>query len=204
MLIGTNHDEFTMFAGLRYLRLGRGVSSAEYPATLKDIFGADGRAVLAHYPPDRYGGDVSLAYSAAATDGTFACVADRIAGALSRRAPVYAYEFDDPHAPAPDPLRHVPFPVGSSHALELRYLFNVGGAPPLNPRQRVLSEQMIGYWSQFVTKGAPEAVLERCAAVRGGLARAVGNRCPVDMGPDGCRCRAPFASSVRYRDPVNT
>lgn len=157
VLIGTTHDEFTMFTGLRYLRLGRGVRAAEYPGVLADIFGADGRAVLAHYPPDRYGGDVSLAYSAAVTDGTFACVADRMTGALGRRVPVYAYEFDDPHAPAPDPLRHVPFPVGASHSLELRYLFNVGGAPPLDPGQRVLSEQMIGYWSQFVTKGVPEA-----------------------------------------------
>jgi para-nitrobenzyl esterase len=54
-------------------------------------------------------------------------------------------------------LQHTPFPVGASHSLELRYLFNVGGAPPLDSGQRVLSEQMIGYWSQFVTKGAPEA-----------------------------------------------
>jgi para-nitrobenzyl esterase len=156
VLIGTNHDEFTLFAALRYLRLGRGIRTAEYPAVLADIFGSDGRSVQAHYPPDHYGGDVSLAYSAAVTDGTFACVADRMAGALRRRAPVYAYEFDDPHAPAPDPLRHVPFPVGASHSLELRYLFNVGGAPPLDPAQRVLSDQMIRYWSQFVTKGAPE------------------------------------------------
>jgi para-nitrobenzyl esterase len=156
VLIGTNHDEFTLFAALRYLRLGRGIRTAEYPAVLADIFGSDGRSVQAHYPPDHYGGDVSLAYSAAVTDGTFACVADRMAGALRRRAPVYAYEFDDPHSPAPDPLRHVPFPVGASHSLELRYLFNVGGAPPLDPAQRVLSDQMIRYWSQFVTKGAPE------------------------------------------------
>jgi para-nitrobenzyl esterase len=40
--------------------------------------------------------------------------------------------------------------------LELRYLFGVGGAPPLNPAQRALSNQMIRYWSQFVITGEPK------------------------------------------------
>jgi para-nitrobenzyl esterase len=163
VLMGVNHDEFTMFAALRYMRLGRGVSSAEYPRLLGDIFGADGPPVVAHYPLDRYGGDASLAYSAAVTDGVFSCAADRLADSLSQRgptAPVYTYEFDDPHAPAPKPLRQAPFPVGASHSLELRYLFSVGGAPPLNPGQRMLSGQMISYWSHFITSGAPKATGE--------------------------------------------
>ncbi len=104
-----------------------------------------------------YGGDVSLAYSAAVTDGVFACTADRFADSLSRNAPVYAYEFDDPHAPEPDFLRRAPFPVGASHSLELRYLFSMGGAPPLDHAQQVLSDQMMSYWSHFVTNGAPKA-----------------------------------------------
>jgi para-nitrobenzyl esterase len=192
VLIGTNHDEFTLFAGLRYLRLGRGIGPTEYPGALTDIFGADGRAVLAHYPPDRYGGDLSLAYSAAATDGVFACVADRMAGALGRHAAVYAYEFDDPHAPAPNPLRHVPFPVGASHSLELRYLFNVGGAPPLDSGQRVLSEQMIGYWSQFVTKGTPEAAGQPDWPV---MARPSGPGPRMLLRPDGTGVITTFAES---------
>jgi para-nitrobenzyl esterase len=157
VLMGINHDEFTLFAALRYARLGRGVRSTEYPHVLADIFGADSAPVMAHYPPDRYGGDVSLAYSAAVTDGVFACAADRLADSLSRNAPVYAYEFDDPHAPAPEPLRDAPFPVGASHSLELRYLFSVGGAPRLDPAQQILSDQMISYWSHFVANGAPKA-----------------------------------------------
>lgn len=66
------------------------------------------------------------------TDGEFACVADRMADRLAGTAPVYAYEFNDRRAPAPEPLRTLPFPVGASHSLELRYLFDVGGAPPLS------------------------------------------------------------------------
>jgi para-nitrobenzyl esterase len=159
VLIGVNHDEFTLFAALRYLKFGRGIKPTEYPRLLSNIFGADGPPVAAHYPPDHYGGDASLAYSAAVTDGVFSCIADRLADSLSQRgssAPVYAYEFDDPRAPAPKPLQHVPFPVGASHSLEVRYLFNVGGAPPLDPAQRTLSDQMISYWSHFVTDGAPK------------------------------------------------
>jgi para-nitrobenzyl esterase len=78
-----------------------------------------------------------------------------LADTFGRDERVYAYEFNDPGAPAPDPLRTVAFPVGASHSLELRYLFDVGGAPPLDPAQQKLSEQMIDYWSKFVATGEP-------------------------------------------------
>lgn len=54
-------------------------------------------------------------------------------------------------------MRTLPFPVGASHSLELRYLFDVGGAPPLSPAQQQLSNQMIDYWAAFVRSGAPDA-----------------------------------------------
>ena len=83
-----------------------------------------------------------------------------MATGLARGAPVYAYEFNDRTAPAPDVFHQVPFPIGASHGLELRYLFDMGGAPPLNPAQRQLSNRMIDYWSQFVTTGAPDVTGE--------------------------------------------
>jgi para-nitrobenzyl esterase len=168
VLIGVNHDEFTLFAALRYIKLHRGVSLAEYPRVLADIFGSDGAEVVAHYPPDHYGGDVSLAYSAALTDGVFACVTERLADSLGRGAPVYAYEFNDPHALAPDYMRHVPFPVGASHSLELRYLFNTGSAGRMDVGQRALSDQMISYWSHFVVNGTPKAAGQPAWPVKGG------------------------------------
>ena len=72
---------------------------------------------------------------------------------LAREAQVYGYEFNDRNAPAPTPLRTVPFPVGASHSLELRYLFDIRGAPPLNEAQQKLSDRMIGYWTGFVATG---------------------------------------------------
>ncbi len=159
VLLGVNRDEFTMFVALRYLRVGREITAAEYPDELADTFGAgEGDAVAEHYPPSRFGGSVSLAYAAAATDDIFACVADRMAHGLAAGAPVYGYEFDDPHAPAPELFEHVPFPIGATHSLEMRYLFDIGGAPPLDAAQRRLSDQMIAYWTGFVVTGVPAGV----------------------------------------------
>jgi para-nitrobenzyl esterase len=155
VLIGSNRDEFTLFVALQYLR-GQGYTAAQYPDLLKETFGPNAYAVEANYPLSSYA-SVPLAYSAAVTDGVFACEADRMADVLSETEPVYAYEFNDRDAPAPDALRHLPFPVGASHSLELRYLFDIGNAPPLNPAQRALADQMIDYWTRFVTSGSPQA-----------------------------------------------
>ncbi len=153
VLIGTTHDEFTLFAATQFLRQGR---MPDYPNVLADTFGGDTGRIAEHYPVSRYQ-NAALAYSAAVTDSAFACTASEMASGLARDARVYGYEFNDRDAPAPDLLRTVPFPVGASHSLELRYLFDIGGAPPLNPVQQKLSERMIDYWSGFVATSAPHA-----------------------------------------------
>ncbi len=155
ILIGTTRDEFTLFAALKFLRSGHAPTAAEYPEELSETFGADAVSVAQHYPLERYGGSVELAYSAAVTDGVFACPADRMGAAIAPHSPVYAYEFNDRTAPTPPPLREVPFPVGASHSLELRYLFDVGGAPALNAVQQRLSDEMIAFWTEFVRSGEP-------------------------------------------------
>jgi para-nitrobenzyl esterase len=155
VLIGTNRDEFTLFVAGRYLRQGGDFALERYPQLLSETFGANAAAVAAHYPPDRFNGSVPLAYSAALTDRAFACAADRMADDLAKSEQVYAYEFNDRGAPAPEPLHDLPFQVGASHSLELRYLFDIGDAPPLNPDQRALSDEMIDYWAQFIITGSP-------------------------------------------------
>ncbi len=154
VLIGSNRDEFTLFVALQYLRQ-KPYAEGQYPLLLSQTFGRDADAVGQHYPLSRFGNSIPLAYSAAVTDGVFACVADRIAEGMAKADPVYAYEFNDRDAPTPQPLRTLPFPVGASHSLELRYLFDIGGAPRLSPRQQVLSDRMIDAWSQFVRDGTP-------------------------------------------------
>ncbi len=152
VLIGSTADEFTLFVATMFLRRG---GLPAYRTLLADTFGAEAPAVAAHYPPSRYDG-VGPAYAAAVGDGVFSCPIDAMTNSLARRQPVYAYEFNDRTAPAPEPMRAVPFPLGAGHALELRYLFEMGGAPPLNVEQRALGDQMIAYWSRFVTTGAPD------------------------------------------------
>ena len=156
VLIGTNRDEFTLVVALQWLRMGKRFPPGEYPHLLSETFGADAPAIAEHYPLAGYSGSAALAYSAAVTDGVFACVADRMSQELALTNPVYAYEFSDPAPPTPDPMRTLPFPVGASHSLELRYLFAVGGAPPPTPAQQLLSDQMIDYWAKFVIDGKPD------------------------------------------------
>lgn len=153
VLIGSTADEYALFVALTYLREHR---IAPYSTLMHEAFGSQAAAVAVRYPLSRYDGSAGLAYAAAVTDGVFACPIDTMAAGLARRAPVYAYEFNDRHAPVPEPLRHTPFAAGAGHALELRYLFQMGGAPPLNPQQQQLSDEMVAYWSRFVTTGSPE------------------------------------------------
>ncbi|WP_448453145.1 carboxylesterase/lipase family protein [Mycolicibacterium phlei] len=155
VMVNTTADEFNLFAALQFLR-GNSLDDAHYPDLLAEAFGPHAPAVAAQYPPDAYGGSVAQAYSAAVTDSDFACVADRMAEALnSEGRPVYASEFGDRAAPAPEPLLAAPFPVGAAHSLELRYLFDVGGAPPPEPAQRRLSAAMSDYWARFADSGEP-------------------------------------------------
>jgi para-nitrobenzyl esterase len=153
VLIGTNHDEYTLLAAIHFLQRGE---MPDYPQALADLFGAGSSQVAQQYPVSRYANS-ALALSAVVTDHFFACNANQMESGLMRDAPVYAYEFNDRDAPEPAPLRTVPFAVGAGHSLELRYLFDIRGAPPLNAAQQELSNRMIGYWTGFVRTGVPHA-----------------------------------------------
>ncbi len=107
MMIGSNHDEFTLFVALQYLRFGKRFTAQDYPELLSNTFGADAGAVSARYPLERYDGSAALAYSAAVTDGMFACVADRMAAELAGSNSVYAYEFNDRCPADAGPLAYV-------------------------------------------------------------------------------------------------
>jgi para-nitrobenzyl esterase len=157
VLIGSNRDEATLFLATWMIQLGETFTTENYPRLLTESFGDNAAVVGEHYPLARFDGSAPLAFSAAITDAVFACVTDRMSEDLAEGEPVYAYEFNDRDAPAPESLRQLPFPLGASHSLELRYLFDVGGVPPLNSGQRALSDQMIDYWSHFVATGTPSA-----------------------------------------------
>ncbi|MCH9735649.1 MAG: carboxylesterase family protein, partial [Actinomycetia bacterium] len=95
IMIGTTRDEFTLFVALEYLREGKSYTASDYPGLLAATFGDNSAAVAEQYPLSDFD-SVPLAYSAAVTDGMFACVGDRMAEALARDGDaVYSYEFND-------------------------------------------------------------------------------------------------------------
>lgn len=187
VMMGTTRDEWTLFVALQHIRAGRDFVPAEYPQLLAGTFGPNAHAVAARYPLTAYP-NTALAYAATVTDGFFACAGHRWARELDRAAEtpdVYFYEFNDRNAPAPEPLRELPYPVGASHSLELRYLFDVGGASPPDPGQVALGEQMVDYWSAFVKNGDPRVDGQPAwAAVADGV---------MSLQPDGSRMTGDFA-----------
>jgi para-nitrobenzyl esterase len=108
------------------------------------------------------GGNVDEALSQIFTDIVFACNGFDSNSDLSRHVPVFAYEFNDPNAPAlgqagvPGPgANGSGFTTASQHAAELQYIFNFGAA--LTPAQTTLATDMKTYWANFVRTGDPNA-----------------------------------------------
>ena len=108
------------------------------------------------------GGNADEALSQIFTDFVFACNGFDSNRDLSRRTKVFAYEFDDPNAPAlgqpgvPGPgANGSGFTTASQHAAELQYIFNFGAA--FTSAQAALATDMKTYWANFVKTGDPNS-----------------------------------------------
>jgi para-nitrobenzyl esterase len=104
------------------------------------------------------GGNVDEALSQIFTDFVFACNGFDSNSDLSRRVPVFAYEFNDPNAPSTAGVlgpgsNSSGFTTASQHASELQYIFNFGSA--FTPAQAALATDMKTYWANFVKTGNP-------------------------------------------------
>jgi para-nitrobenzyl esterase len=104
------------------------------------------------------GGNVDEALSQIFTDFVFACNGFDSNSDLSKRIPVFAYEFDDPNAPStagvPGPGSNGSgFTTASQHASELQYIFNLGA--DFTAAQAKLATDMKTYWANFVKTGNP-------------------------------------------------
>ncbi|WP_237479836.1 carboxylesterase/lipase family protein [Lichenibacterium dinghuense] len=154
---GTNRDEGRLFSYLRGLRADL-LTEASYGAEIRRLFGARAPAILAAYPASRFDSP-RAAYAAVLTDGFFACPAldlDRLVGA---RAPVYAYEFDDPDPPFA--LPRLPFSggAGSYHTAEIAYVFDrpwaLADPARFDDAQARLSAEIQDRWGAFARGEAP-------------------------------------------------
>lgn len=159
---GSNHDEWRLFVGTTELATGMPLTAAGYPAAITGTLGATGAtrdAIIAQYPLSNYD-NPSFAFAALVTDTVYACSSRKAIRQMVNFVPVYAYEFYDPNAPETY-LLPVSFPYGSAHASELNYLFNVRPSIPnpvlLNTDQRLLSNAMVRYWTQFARNGNPNS-----------------------------------------------
>jgi para-nitrobenzyl esterase len=110
-----------------------------------------------------YGGSAPVAFAAAFTDASFACNRRLEAKAISARATVYSYEFNDQTAPQAlipiDPR----FAYKAYHASEVQYLFTIPASQyldtsgGLSASQQTLAADMAGYWARFAVSGNPNA-----------------------------------------------
>ncbi|MEU8221016.1 carboxylesterase family protein [Kribbella sp. NPDC048915] len=143
MISGNNHDEANAW-------LSAFGEIKDYPALVRNIVGAaKAPEVLRHYPEDRYESPAA-AWGAVTTDRLWSCSQVATDQQAAREVPVYAYEFADKHSPIAAPG------LGAAHAMELPYLFRLGGHDfPMSETQQLLSNQMIDYWTAFARTGDP-------------------------------------------------
>ncbi len=157
---GTNHDEGRIFLYTNRLK-GKLFTQGSYEKILGDAFQDVTPKVLAEYAAEAKRAR-RIAYADVVTDSTFACPALTLNSLLRRRSPVYAYEFDDPHAATTLPPTPITPRLGSYHSAEIAYVFQtpwaVANPAGFNQSQRGLSDRIQAYWSAFAKAGSPNAI----------------------------------------------
>jgi para-nitrobenzyl esterase len=129
---------------------GPGNGPPNYPAGTPD-------AVLAKYPLSAYP-NPGAAWVAVGTDANV-CRHPQLNKHVSQYVPLYAYEFSDRNAPWYFPP--VSFAHGAAHTIDIQFLFTdwhggpLGILHKLSPQERVLSEQLVAAWTNFMYSGNP-------------------------------------------------
>jgi para-nitrobenzyl esterase len=161
LIHGGTKDEMRAFVAGAYDSQLRPVTAEQYPKIVQKLFGpAEAKAILVTYPLARYPMP-SLALATLLTDyggmlGT--CTQLPADDAVTRRSPVYAYEFAQPSGDMSGDL-----PLGAHHGADVRYFFDSNfqepkppqQPPPLTPAETVLADNLIGYWTTFARTGNP-------------------------------------------------
>ena len=155
---GSNHDEWRLFVALAVFE-GHPVTAANYRSRIAStlrVSAAIAKVIAKQYPLKRYPSP-ALALSALGTDAIFSCPTLKLDQEMSKYVPIYGYEFNDEHAPAPYPSPG--FPYGATHASELQYLFTLPNSTPgqMSLSQRGLASLMKQEWTGFAKTGVPSA-----------------------------------------------
>jgi para-nitrobenzyl esterase len=84
---------------------------------------------------------------------------------VSEHVPLYAYEFSDRNAPWYFPP--ISFAHGAAHTIDIQFLFTdwhggpLGIQHKLTAQERVLSEQLVAAWTNFMYTGNPNLTGDR-------------------------------------------
>lgn len=160
ILLGTTQDEGRGLIGWGFHGpFKRDVTQAEYEGAMKSMGGElAATLVTTTYSAALYG-SVGRAAAKALTDVAMACSAVSTARAVGESVPTYAFEFGDRRAPQFFQDPYFAEGWGAYHMGDLLYIFQkpVSGLqfPALDASQRALSEQMVGYWRNFIHAGSP-------------------------------------------------
>jgi hypothetical protein len=136
LMIGNNGRERTMAGGPEALKKALGDYYHDRGAEATKVYGLDGPN------PDSYAphGGANAQWE---TDRMFRCGSVVVANWHSARFPTWEYEFT-----------RAPEPRGAVHSWELQFVFgNLKQAT--EPADRSLSDQVVGYWTNFATTGNP-------------------------------------------------
>ena len=155
MIIGTNLNEGYLFASGAEKRLGHAMTDAEYVDQMKSIFGPDAEAVMKFYPANGRSSPAAAAGDAE-TDERFSCYMDMARTGISKYAPVYGYEMNEPDPVQQQPRQKFSLANTSYHTSDLGYLFDYDSAP-LKGDAAKLGQKMRGYWISFIKTGSPNA-----------------------------------------------
>jgi para-nitrobenzyl esterase len=130
-------------------------NAADYEKTIRAQYGDLADDFLKLYPAS----DMKESIIEATRDGLYAWTAERLVKKQTALGlPSYLYMWDHGYPAMDDAGLH------AFHASELPYVFGTAAAtPPLWPRippfpkERALSDAMVGYWTSFAKTGKPEA-----------------------------------------------
>jgi len=163
VLIGANRDE-----GRTFTQGDIGWTQQQYEQWVRDNFGPDADAVLAHYPwpatSDRFTGaylEAAILTDSGSLAGIGGCAGRFLTNRIASYVPTFAYQFDHRTGPGLTPIPG--YVWGAGHAAELAYMwpsFDNGTpiAPTFNAAERRLAHDMVAWWGNFVRAGSPGSV----------------------------------------------
>jgi carboxylesterase type B len=163
VLIGANRDE-----GRTFTQGDIGWTQQQYEQWVRDNFGPDADAILAHYPwpatSDRFTGaylEAAILTDSGSLAGIGGCAGRFLTNAIAGYVPTFSYQFDHRTGPGLTPIPG--YVWGAGHAAELAYMwpsFDNGTpiAPTFNAAERRLAHDMVAWWGNFVRTGSPGTV----------------------------------------------